>query len=92
MDASEPLEATAPPPRRRSWRDVVDNKWAVLGLIFFAMMFLGLPLLWASRAFSRVEKVVYTFVVLLYSVAAFGCFAAIMWWCYERVVSALPSL
>lgn len=68
---------------------LLDNRWAVLAAIFFAMMFLGLPLLWRCPAFSRFEKLVWTIVVLIYSGLVFWLFYIVMVWCYGRITQSL---
>jgi hypothetical protein len=70
-------------------RSLLDNRWVVLAAIFFAMMFLGLPLLWRCPNFSRTEKVAWTIVVLVYSAVIIGGVIAIMSWSYGRVLETL---
>ncbi|MBX3423125.1 MAG: hypothetical protein KF752_16330 [Pirellulaceae bacterium] len=66
--------------------ELLHNRKLVLAIIFLAMMFLGLPLLWGSPVFSRLEKAVWTVIVLLYSAVLITGFAAVMLWSY-RVIS-----
>ncbi len=68
---------------------MLDNRWVVLGAIFFAMMFLGLPLLWRCPAFSRLEKYIWTIVILAYSALIFWLFYLAMSWSYHRVLESL---
>jgi hypothetical protein len=68
---------------------LIDNPWAVLGAIFFAMMFLGIPLLWMSRGFSLPGKIFWSIVTLIYSALIIGLFGLVMWYCYQSIVSAL---
>lgn len=84
----EPLDATLEntpaelPPKPQSWRDAVDNPWIVLGMLFFVTAACGLPVLWLSRGFSPLWKVVLTLVVCVYTVVilwAFWLFMAHMW-------------
>jgi hypothetical protein len=87
---SEPLEATVLDEQPASgWREMVDNPWIVLGLLFFVMAALGLPLLWASRAFSGLSKSVLTIVVLLYTALIFYLFYLVMMWSYSRIADSL---
>jgi hypothetical protein len=72
------MESTPPAPQRSSGRGLVDNPWAVLALLFLVMGVLGIPLLWWSRGFSTVMKVVWTLVVTCYTAAlAYGAYLAV---------------
>ena len=85
-NASSTESTTPTSPRKSSaWREVADNKWVVLALLFFVMGFLGLPLLWASRAFSRGTKIWLSVVVILYTLALIGCTGAVLWWSYQSI-------
>jgi hypothetical protein len=75
-------------PRNRT-ESLLDNRWAVLAAIFFALMFLGLPLLWRCPNFSKTEKVVWTIIVLIYSTIIIWGFIAIMTWSYSRIAETL---
>jgi hypothetical protein len=68
---------------------LLDNRWVVLAAIFFAMMFLGLPLLWRCPNFSRLEKIIWTVIVLLYSAGIIWGFIAIMTWSVRRIVDVV---
>jgi hypothetical protein len=87
----QPLEATivhsAAP--AGGWRELVDNRWLVLGMLFFVMAILGLPLLWMSRAFSRPTKVVLSIVVVLYTGMLFYLCWLVMVWSYTRIADSL---
>lgn len=67
---------------------LLDNRWFVLGVIFLAMMFLGLPLLWRSQSFSIVEKAIWTVVVLVYSAVVIWLFVVVMKWSFQQVSQA----
>lgn len=79
----EPLEIGA------SWQEVADNRLVLLSTLFFVTAVLGLPLLWKSRAFSGVTKVLLTIVVLAYTAFLFGLLWLVLTWSYNRVVEAL---
>lgn len=66
-------------------RQVVDNRWCVLGLLFLVMAVLGLPILWASRAFSRPAKVGLTVLVIVYT-------ALLAWLCWLAVQAAYHEI
>lgn len=70
-------------------KQLLDNRWAVLAAIFFAMMFLGLPLLWRCPSFSRFEKLIWTIVVLVYSGLILWVFFLVMSWSYQRISDSL---
>lgn len=88
LDATieEPTETS---PRPFGWRDAVDNPWLILAMLFFVTAALGLPVLWMSRGFSTVWKIVLTVVVLAWTVLILWLFWLVMVWSYTRIVDAL---
>ena len=70
-----------------TWRDGVDNPWIVLGLLFFVTGFLGIPLLWMSKGFSTLMKIVLSVVVTVYTFALFGCVGLVLWWAYQQIAN-----
>lgn len=68
---------------------LVDNPWIVLFLLFFVMAILGLPVLWKSRGFSTLSKLVLSVVVTLYTALLFWLFWLILVWCYTEITRAL---
>lgn len=76
-------------PRAGGWREVVDNPWLVVGMLFFVTAALGLPLLWISRAFSTTWKIVLTLAVTAWTALVLWVFWLIMVWCYGQVAQAL---
>ena len=56
-----------------SVRQLVDNRWAVLAVLFFVAAGFALPILWVSRAFSPLAKIVLTIVILAYTAALIWC-------------------
>ena len=52
-------------------------------------LFLGLPILWTSRAFSRLMKVVVTFLVLVETPLVFWGFYEIMAWSWRRISDSM---
>jgi len=83
----EPAPAAAP--RSQSWRDVIDNPWLMLAMLFFVTAALGLPFLWISRGFSTLSKVVLTIVVLAWTALALWLTWLVVVWSYTRVVDAV---
>src|SRR4051812_23898367 len=62
------------------WRQLVDNAWLVLGILFFVTLFLGLPALWISRGFSPLSKVIWTILVLIWTAFVFWLFWLVMYY------------
>ncbi|XZE53444.1 hypothetical protein SH139x_005186 [Planctomycetaceae bacterium SH139] len=61
------------------------SKVAILVTVFLVAGILGLPLIYVSRAFNRLEKVFWTVVVLLYTVALFYGLYLYVIWLFDRV-------
>ena len=62
-----------------------DNPWFVLTLLFGVAAIFGLPILWASRGFSRTTKAALTVVVILYT-------AVLLWITWLVVAWSLASI
>jgi hypothetical protein len=81
-DSPQPMEAAVVensiPSLRARLREVADHPWLVLGMLFFVTLFLGLPILWWSRGFSPVSKVLWTVAVLLWTALVFWMFYLVM--------------
>ena len=84
QDSQQPLEAAvvdAPAPSLRArLREMTDSPWLVLGMLFFVTLFLGLPILWLSRGFSPLSKVVWTVLLLLWTGIVFWMFYLVMFY------------
>ncbi|MFO0943128.1 MAG: hypothetical protein U0930_20525 [Pirellulales bacterium] len=78
-----------PTPGNKRLPAIFDNKWFVLGAIFGAMMFLGLPLLWRCPAFSWIEKLIWTIATLVYSYAVFWVFFWVMNWSWRQIQESM---
>jgi hypothetical protein len=74
---------------RQNWRELVDNTWLMVAMLFFVTAALGLPLLWISRGFSTAWKVILTIAVLAWTVLILWLFWLVMLWCYTRIADAL---
>ena len=80
-------------PRPKAMRQLVDNRWVVLGTLFFVTAALGLPALWISRGFSRPAKVWLTLAVLVYTALLLAVFYMVMaWWVVPTVVESWRRL
>ncbi len=84
-------QPTAPPTAAEDSlaRRALDNPWLMLLMLFGVTRFIGLPFLWMSRGFSTTGKIVVTILTLLWTVIVFACFGAVVWWCWQRIYSAL---
>lgn len=76
-------------PRGASWQEMADNRWALLGTLFFVTAALGIPILWKSRAFSTLSKITITFAVLAWTSLLFWLFWLVMLWSYNRIAASL---
>lgn len=72
-----------------SWKEMYDDPWLLLSMLFFVTAALGLPMLWKSRAFSPLVKVLLTVVVIAYTLLLFWLTWQIMLWSYHRVANQL---
>jgi hypothetical protein len=77
---------------RRSWRELIDNRWLMVAVLFLVTAALGLPILWMSRGFSLVWKVVLTIAVLLWTALVLWVFWLIMAWCVPVIWESLRML
>ena len=56
----------------------------MLLLLFGVLAVLGLPLLWYSPAFSRKEKIIWSIVIPIYTLALFAIAAGCCWFAWLR--------
>ncbi len=82
---------TSPPAQAKKGRLdwLLDNKPALLGMLFFVTAALGLPLLWKSKKFTTAEKTTWSIIVSIYTIIILWIFCAIMWWSYARISESL---
>jgi hypothetical protein len=86
---SQPARSGAP---AANLRQLVDNRWLVLGLLFFVTAALGLPILWISRGFRLLGKIVVTIAVLAWTALVLWGFWLVMAWCVPRIVDSVGEL
>lgn len=93
------ITKTAPPSAQnpsavpgQSWRDLLDNRWLMIAMLFLVTAALGLPFLWASRGFTTLGKVLLTIAVLLWTALVLWAFYLIMAWCLPRIWEGLQLL
>jgi hypothetical protein len=72
-------------PPNASRQDLLQNRGAVLALLFLVSGALGIPLLWINRNFSPTERIVWTIIVIIYTLLLVAFTAWIVWWAYSRV-------
>jgi hypothetical protein len=95
MSTQQP-QVDSPPPdaktTRQSWRDLIDRPLILLAVLFFVTAAPGLPLLWMSRAFSLVSKIVLTILVLAWTALVLWAFYLVMAWCLPRIWESIQIL
>lgn len=65
--------------------DMIQNRGAVLAILFLTTGALGLPLLWMNKKFSNVERIFWAIVVTIYTILLIVAFCWIMLWSYRRI-------
>jgi hypothetical protein len=88
--AAEP--ADSPPGGPPAWRQLLDNPWLMLAMLFFVTAALGLPFLWMSRGFSTFWKVVLTVAVLAWTALILWLFWLVMAWAVPTTWEAIQEL
>lgn len=87
---SPQLPSQSPSAAAREQRtSLLDRPWFIVGLLFLVTAILGLPLLWASRGFSRLSKFALSVAVTLYTAALLWGFCWIMHWSWSRILDSL---
>jgi hypothetical protein len=82
-------EKAASSKRPRSKTGMIDRPWFVLGMLFCVTAALGLPILWKSRGFSPLAKVLLSLLVTVYTVILLWGFWLLMSWCVTRIMDVL---
>lgn len=91
-DTAGPGQGAPERPVQQNLRRFVDKRWLVLVMLFFVTLFLGLPALWASRAFSRFAKVVWTVANLAWSALVFYLFYLLMAFLWASFLQTFQGL
>lgn len=65
--------------------EMVQSRAAVLAILFLVTGFLGIPLLWMNQRFSTLERVVWSVIVTLYTVALIAVAWMIVAWSYRQI-------
>jgi hypothetical protein len=79
-------------PMRPAWRDVVDNPWLMVAMLFLVTAALGLPFLWISRGFSWLGKCLLTIAVLAWTALVLWLFWLVMAWCVPRIWDGMREI
>ena len=85
--AVDPLPLADDRRRGASWQEIQENRGLLLSTLFFVTAALGLPLLWRSKVFSPLAKVLLTIVVLAYTALLFWITWQVVLWSYHRVAN-----
>ncbi|TWU58043.1 hypothetical protein [Rubripirellula reticaptiva] len=64
----------------------LDNKWAVIAILFAVTGFLGIPLLWMNQSFNSAERIFWAVVVTIYTVLLIGGAVAVCMWSYRQIM------
>jgi hypothetical protein len=82
------MTSDAPQGRRSPFSEILTSRKTILLLLFCATGFLGLPLLWMSRAFTTTEKIVWSILNTLYTSALIAIAIGVCYWCYRQFQNA----
>lgn len=88
------IDSTAPKSNKQApwWREIVDQPVSLVLVLFFVTAASGLPLLWISRGFSLIGKIVLTILVLIWTALVLWVFYLVMAWCLPRIWEAIQIL
>jgi hypothetical protein len=84
-----PVNDAERPGDRGGVYQLIDRPWALVGVLFFVTLALGIPLIWMSRAFSVPMKLLLTIAITVYTAVVFWGFWVVMSWAYHRVMDSL---
>lgn len=73
---------------RSQWETILSSRRTIFIILFGMTGVLGLPLLWLSHAFSAWEKVLWSALNTLYTLALIAMAAGVCYWCYLRFKDA----
>lgn len=67
-------------------QQTLQSRLTVLGTLFLITGAIGLPLLWCSPVFSRLEKCLWSMATAIYTAALVGVTWTIVAWCYRSAI------
>lgn len=88
MMSKENLQPTQQDSTGNSRSGILENRKAIIVMLFGITGVLGLPLLWLSPKFSVNEKLIYSVAVTFYTAVLIGIAVAAVWWAYSRIMGA----
>jgi hypothetical protein len=71
------------------WERMISSRKFILMMLFLVTGALGLPLLWMSPALSPLEKILWSIVNLIYTLALIAICIAICTWAYSQLMLAI---
>jgi hypothetical protein len=66
---------------------ILSSRRLIFVMLFAVTGFLGLPILWISPSFSRLEKYVWSVVNILYTSTLIAICLAICYWAWNRITA-----
>ena len=88
-DSPGRLPATPPQPAESALQQTLQSRLTVLGTLFLITGAIGLPLLWCSPVFTRLEKCLWSMATTLYTAALVGVTWTIVAWCYRSAIGMI---
>ncbi len=86
---SDPQTTSGPDPATPTlFADMIQNRGAVLAVLFLATGVLGIPLLWMNERFGKGERIFWSVVVTIYTVVLVAAVGWICLWSYRRITGA----
>ncbi len=70
------------------FEQLLSSRRLIFVLLFAVTGFLGLPILWMSPSFSRLEKVFWSVVNILYTSILIAICVAICYWAWNRITGS----
>ena len=74
-----------PEPSAGSASEMVQSRAAVLAMLFLVTGALGIPLLWMNQRFSNLERIVWSIIVTIYTIALIVIAWMIVMWSYHQI-------
>ncbi|NND99261.1 MAG: hypothetical protein HKN47_18230 [Pirellulaceae bacterium] len=70
---------------RKTEGGMFQGRVAVLSILFLVTGAIGIPLLWVSPHFTTGERILWSVIVALYTVALLVLAGGIIWWAYKQL-------
>jgi cation transporter-like permease len=72
-------------PSAGSATEMVQSRAAVLAILFLVTGALGIPLLWMNQSFSNLERILWSIIITIYTVALIVIAWMIVMWSYRQI-------